>query len=528
MSIKKINSILSKPMIITDKGEKIVDYNFFAEYTYKNLKENSNLNKFNNWKNDFKCVSMKHNNVYISTNDDFEDVFFKQILDNSFDEIFVADANGIAIYCNETFEKNYGVKREDLIGKHVNYVVDNNYVDILLFDKVVSEKKTITYKQKTITGRTILNTSSPILDEDGNIIYVIENCRDITENELLYNTLNHTKSQLNKELNIKSKMDSFKNNFSDFKSKSIREIIMKAKRFSNRDVNILITGQSGTGKTSLAKYIHENSIYKEHEFVTINCATIPENLLESELFGYKKGAFTGALNSGKKGLVEQAENGTLFLDEISEIPLNLQAKLLELVQEKQYLPIGSTNKKTANIRIIAATNKNLKELVDKKLFREDLYYRLNVVHVLMPPLSDRIEDIEILIEHFESYFNKKYDLNVSISKDVLNHLKSYSWPGNIRELEHLIEYLIINCRGKKVRTGDLPKNIVEETSDIEINNDCLPLDISGNSDYKSLIENAEYKIISAFYEKYRSSYKVAKALNISQSTASRMIKKYCK
>lgn len=441
----------------------------------------------------------------------------------------MADGEGIAIYCNEIFEKNYGVKREDLIGKHVNYVIDNGYVDVLLFDKVIKEKKTITYKQKTRTGRVILNTSSPVLDDNGNVIYVVENCKDITENEILYNTLNYTKSQLEKEKNVNSQSDGFKNNFRKFDSKLISDIISKINRFANRDINILITGASGTGKTSLAKFIHNNSNRSSKPFVNINCTTIPENLMESELFGYKKGAFTGALNSGKKGLVEQAEGGTLFLDEIGEIPLNLQSKLLELVQEKQYMPIGSTSKKIADIRIVVATNKNLLELVQNGQFREDLYYRLNVVQLEMPSLIDRKEDIPKLVEHFITYFNNKYDLSVGMSKDVLEYMMNYSWPGNIRELEHLIEYLVINAHGKYISIGDLPKNIISSYgNDIRTGDITLNICNGEKTELKSLMSMAEKSIISAYYNKFNSSYKLAKALNISQSTANRLINKYCK
>lgn len=454
-------------------------------------------------------------------------VFFKQIIDNSYDEIFIADGEGIAIYCNDSFEKNYGVKREELIGRHVNYVLDNDYVDVLMFDDVIKEKKSITYKQKTKAGRTILNTSSPILDENGEVEYVVENCRDITENELLYNALNYTKSQLEKQKTVNSKQEGFKDNFKDFKSNAMLYVISKTDRFINKDVNILITGASGTGKTSLAKYIHKNSNRKNNKFVSINCTTIPESLMESELFGYMKGSFTGALNSGKKGLVEEAEGGTLFLDEIGDIPLNLQAKLLELVQEKQYTPIGATVKKSADIRIIVATNKNLRELVKKGEFREDLYYRLNVVQIEMPKLSDRKEDIAILIDYFINYFNNKYSLKVSIDEFTRECLLGYSWQGNVRECEYLIEYLVLNAQNGIINSNDLPKNILNEylydSEDIDVTliNDTL-------TTYKELMEDAESNIIKTFYKKHNSSYKLAKALNISQSTANRLIKKYCR
>lgn len=521
------NHLTDIPVISTTIDDTILDYNFFASYIFDDIEIGKNISDLNTDNLNLIYVNLSNSKIYTILKEDISDNFFKNILDNSFDEIFVADKNGVAIYCNQSFEKHYGVKRDELIGKNINYVVDNNYVDILLFDKVIKEKKTITYKQKTITGRTILNTSSPILDKKGNIKYVLENCRDITENEILYNSLKHTKSQLEKEIFINSDKERKKVNFKDFKNQNIKEIIKKACRFSTNDVNILITGNSGTGKTALAKFIHERSSRSDKPFVSVNCATIPENLIESELFGYKKGAFTGALNSGKKGLVENAEGGTLFLDEISEIPINLQSKLLELIQEKQYFPIGDTEKRTANVRIITATNRDLEVQVREKVFRQDLFYRLNVVHIHMPPLSERKDDLEILTNRFLNFFNTKYNLDVLLPQNVYNYLEEYSFPGNIRELEYLIEYLVLNAQNGKIKLSDLPNNILNEDIKNEESINFI-YDTTNSPSLKKLMDDAEKQIIESYYKKFKSSYKLANALNISQSTANRLINKHCK
>lgn len=379
------SSTISNPVIITNKDNTITDFNFFSKYIFEDIEIGKNISDLEKYATTpLVCYSMGNENVFSIEDKSINANFFRDMLDHAYDEIFVADSNGTVIYCNLSFEKHYGIKRDEFIGKHISYIIDSGHVDILLFDEVVKTKKTITYKQKTFTGKTILNTSKPVLDKDGNVLYVVENCRDITENEILHNSLIHTKSILEKSENLKLKKEKAKNSFSKFKSESITELLRKVDRFINNDVNILITGSSGTGKTTLAKYIHEKSVRSDGPFVSINCTTIPENLFESELFGYKKGAFTGALNSGKKGLVEMADGGTLFLDEISEIPLTIQSKLLELVQEKEYISIGDTKKKKADIRIITATNKDLEKMVDDKDFREDLYYRLKVVKLEMP------------------------------------------------------------------------------------------------------------------------------------------------
>lgn len=519
-----ISSIMCVPVIVTDKQKKIIDYNVFSEIYFKNIEKAVFVGDLSFSGDNLLSVPMGNVDIYILANKEISDSFFKKIIDHSFDEIFVADGKGIAIYCNERFEQNYGISREELIGRHVDYVVENNHVDVLLFDKVVKEKKTITYKQRTATGRIILNTSSPILSSSGDVMYVVENCRDITENELLYKELNHTKSKLLKEEKRAEKDSKEKNRFIGFKSRAMKNILSKARKFSNTDINILITGASGTGKTSLAKYIHKVSDRSKKPFVNINCATIPENLIESELFGYIKGAFTGASNSGKKGLVEEAEGGILFLDEIGEVPLNLQAKLLELVQEKQYIQIGGTKKRTADVRIIAATNCNLEKLVSEGKFRKDLYYRLNMVQLEMPSLCTRKEDIEFFVNHFISYFNNKYNINVTITNNVREYLINYSWPGNVRELEYLIEYLLINSNNSVVKVNDLPKSIVNEFKEEEDLD--FKIEIEEDSDYKNIMNSAEEYVVNRFYKKYNSSYKLAKALNISQSTANRLINKH--
>lgn len=518
------SSIMSMPIVITNKENRILDYNIFSDLFFENISEVEYFTEID--RDDFLTISLKKVDIHVLFDENISESLFKKIIDCSDDEIFISNAEGIAVYCNEKFVENYGIPKEKLLGKHVNYIVENNYVDVILFDKVVESKKTITYKQKTVDGRIMLNTSSPILNKKGDIIYVVEKCRDITENEIMYKELNHAKSRLMKEEKIVEKNSREKNKFIGFKSEKIREVSSKARRFSDKDINILITGDSGTGKTSLAKYIHKISCRSRKPFVNINCATIPENLIESELFGYTKGAFTGASNTGKKGLIEEAEGGTLFLDEIGEVPINLQAKLLELVQEKQFIAVGGTKKQTANVRIIAATNCDLERLVSEGKFRKDLYYRLNMVQLKMPSLSERPEDIELFVNHFMSYFNTKYNTNVSISEKVKEQLINYSWPGNIRELEYLIEYLLINSKNDSIKINDLPKNILNENKKAE--NLDFKIEIEEGSDYKEIMNNAEEYLVKKFYKKYNSSYKLAKALKVSQSTANRLIKKHCR
>lgn len=300
------------------------------------------------------------------------------------------------------------------------------------------------------------------------------------------------------------------------RSESMRECIELARKVSFADSTILILGETGTGKSALARYIHQISQRKDGPFHTINCAAIPDHLLESELFGYQAGAFTGANAKGKEGLIELADNGTLFLDEIAEIPVKLQAKILEVIQESRFFPVGGTKYKKVNIRIIAATNRDLEKMVIDRAFRRDLYYRLNVIEIQIPPLRERTEDIIPLAEYFLNKFDGRYNTSHSFARDILDIFKCHPWPGNIRELEHLVERLVLTVQETKILPRHLPKkmgrteNIMCSGSQMAIG----PLDL------------IEKELIIKAYNQLGSSYKVARVLNISQSKANRKIRQY--
>ena len=246
----------------------------------------------------------------------------------------------------------------------------------------------------------------------------------------------------------------------------MKEVIKTCLKIAKTKASVLIRGESGTGKELIAKAIHYNSDRAQAPFITINCAAIPETLLEAELFGYEKGAFTGAYTS-KPGKFELADGGTLFLDEIGDLPLPLQAKLLRVLQEQTFERLGSTKVIKVDVRIIAATNRELEQMIKKGEFREDLYWRLNVVPIYLPTLKERIEDIPILVDHFLNKFNSHYGKNVKISSDVLNIFLKYSWPGNVRELENLIERLVLLCENEVIKKEDLPFYIIEEAENVK-------------------------------------------------------------
>jgi DNA-binding NtrC family response regulator len=245
-----------------------------------------------------------------------------------------------------------------------------------------------------------------------------------------------------------------------FKSDAMNEVLRITERLANKsDVTVLVLGESGTGKSFLCRAVHELSPRKGRPFVEIGCSTIPEHLIESELFGYEKGSFTDA-KASKKGLIETAEGGTLFLDEIGDMPTTMQSKLLSLIEERKFRRIGGLQQLNADVRILAATNRNLHELVQEGKFRLDLYYRLNVVTIEMPPLRARMEDIPLLVEHFLQHFCAKHACRTnSITRPALEALQNYSWPGNLRELKNLIEKLVVMSRGDKIGVDDLSSHI---------------------------------------------------------------------
>jgi transcriptional regulator with PAS, ATPase and Fis domain len=245
------------------------------------------------------------------------------------------------------------------------------------------------------------------------------------------------------------------------------ELLSIARNVAVTDSTVVLSGETGTGKAVLAAYIYANSQRNQKPMVEINCASLPENLLEAELFGYVRGSFTGALNSGKTGLVESANGGTLFLDEINSFPLALQGKLLSMIEDGIVRPIGSLHARKINFRLIAATNRDLGKMVQDGMFRSDLYYRLNVVTLTIPPLRKRKEDIPLLCQYFVNYFQKQYDINKTLSKSVIKVICAHNWPGNVRELRNFVERLMVITPTDVTVIRSIPSNILMDKSAVD-------------------------------------------------------------
>ena len=334
----------------------------------------------------------------------------KSILNSMHDGIYITDKEGYTIFVNDAYLRISGLKRKQLIGKHMVDLIMLGYFDDSASLKVLMENRPVSIIDNFRDGKRCLVTSSPVYDSEGSLLLVITNLRYMTELHDLEAKLEMTEelnSKYSCEINELRKENINRDNIIG-NSKSMKLVYETIERISEVDTTVLILGETGVGKEVIAKEIHKRSLRKNGPFIKVNCASIPDTLFESELFGYEKGAFTGAMSNGKPGLFELADQGTILLDEIGEVSLAAQTKLLRVLQEKQIMRLGGTLPKNIDVRIIAATNKDLKALVEEGKFREDLYYRLNVVPLTIPPLRERNEDIVFLAFHFLEEFNLKY------------------------------------------------------------------------------------------------------------------------
>jgi len=423
------------------------------------------------------------------------------IFDNLYNGIYIVDGKGVTIGVNKTYEEMSGFSNEELAGRSLyDLVGKDNYFSGSASILVLERKCPVTATYSTSTNRKFLVKGRPIFNPKGEIEYIINTIWDLTV--VHYNQqidADTARSQLLSDDDLVTC------------SEKMSSVIDLALRVAETDSTILLTGESGVGKSLLAKTIHRSSERKQKVLMKINCAAIPESLIESELFGYEGGAFTGADNRGKAGLLEKAKGGTVFLDEISELPLHLQSKLLGVIQDKEFYRVGGREAQQTDIRLIAATNKDLIKLVSEGLFREDLYYRLNVVPISLPPLRERNEDIPPLIQHFTEKYNRKYNSYKKFSEQLINQMVSMPWKGNIRELENIVERSIVTTQGDFIsgEKAQIPgiENIIHTGLGL-----------------KAMLAEREHEILLQAQEQYRTTRRIAAALDISQASAARKLK----
>lgn len=443
------------------------------------------------------------------------------IIEFSFDGIYITDGKANTLKVNKSYETITGLKREDLINRNTFDLEKEGVISKSSTLTVLKSRKTNTVLQEFSTGKKALVSSNPIFDNEGNIVMVVTNVRDVTELYQLEEELNKNKEIQEKYYSEIEAMRVQYLNLSDIivKDKVMLNLFEVAKRVATLDTTILILGETGVGKEEVAKFVHKNSNRNMEKFIRINCGAIPVNLIESELFGYVKGAFTGANKEGKMGLLEVADGGTVFLDEIGELPLDIQVKLLRVLQEGEVERIGDLKPINLDIRVLAATNRNLEDMIKQKTFREDLYYRLNVVPLVIPPLRERREDIVPIARQYIAKLNSKYNFNKVFSAEAMNALYSYDWPGNIRELKNIIERVIVISNKDVIHKSDLPINNC--SSSIENN-----IDLELNCNLTEEVEKVEARFISKAFDKAGNVRDAAKILGIDASTFVRKRKRY--
>ncbi|QIZ06498.1 sigma 54-interacting transcriptional regulator [Priestia megaterium] len=445
------------------------------------------------------------------------------ILSSIYDEILVVNAKGELIRFSENIIQDFWkVDLKELIGKNILELEEQGLFTPSVTRLVIEKGKKVSVVQETKTGRKILAVGNPVYNEQNELDRIIIASRDITETTRLKSELQEIRKiseQYKKELdNFKSK-DRFLKKLI-YCSPKMEKIINQAKKIADFSSTVLLNGESGVGKEVIAQAIHQLGKRSEKPFLKLNCGAIPENLLESELFGYAKGAFTGADRNGKEGYFKQADEGILFLDEIGEMPMHLQVKLLRILQEQEVIPIGSTTPIKINVQIIAATNKRLEKMVEEGTFREDLFYRLNVIPIHIPPLRERTEDISLLAFHFLQQLNEKYNRNYHLTPDAVDVLEFYSWPGNVRELQNIIERLVVTADHTAIDA-----EFVSQFLSLGYDNKKMKPVITRVIPLQEAIDHVEEQLIVLAMSQYKTTTKAAKALGISQSSVSRKYQK---
>lgn len=439
------------------------------------------------------------------------------VIEQSYDGILVTNSNADVLFVNDAYFRITELPKEEVVGKNFReFITGKPYKRIACLDALKNSKPVTYTHTNLVLGKTIMVTATPIMNKCGKVSLVVTNCRDMTEMVLLREELEKAQEM---EQFYSDRPEPGRNGAPVAVSSEMRQILGCALRISAVDITVLITGESGVGKEVVAKYIHENSPRHTGPFVTVNCGAIPEQLMESEFFGYVGGAFTGANKVGKAGLFETAHHGTIFLDEIGELPLNLQVKLLRVLESREITRVGCSTPTPIDVRVLAATNRDLKQMVEAHEFRDDLYYRLNVVELHIPALKERPEDIRPLCIHFLRECNRHYGLNKRLAYDVLYELENYAWPGNIRELKNVIERMVVMSNGDYLELSSIPWFKDAEGIDRAITvNRLIPI--------PQAIEQVERQILLQALKHHESSRKIAKITGIDQTTVLRKLKKY--
>jgi len=450
--------------------------------------------------------------------------YFDEIMDVLSDGIYISDSSGMTLKVNSMYEKLTGLKREEMEGILVTDLINQGKYDVILNPDIVKTGEPKTAVQITKLGRKVILNGYPVFDKEGKVALVVTFVRDVT-------TLSQLKVQIASQQELIDKLHLGVQHLSKKTSpliincEKMLALLKMADNIAQTDATVLLLGETGVGKDLLARRIHENSQRRNDSFFKVDCTTIPDNLIESELFGYEPGAFSGASTKGKLGLLEMAANGTLFLDEIGDLPYHLQGKLLRVLHDQEIMRVGSTRAKKLDVRLIAATNRNLEEAVRLGTFRIDLFYRLRVAVIDIPPLRERRKDIPYLVKYFLEKYNNKYKKKIVFSTGIEEIFQNYKWPGNVREMEHLIQSLVVTMDKDTLEEADLPQNILAQ----EENNSIMfrPLAVNlGNRSLEEIMNDIEKELLRKAIEVHGTISEVAKNFKVDRTTIFRKLKKH--
>ncbi|CAE6958138.1 sigma-54-dependent Fis family transcriptional regulator [Pseudomonas sp. BMW13] len=452
---------------------------------------------------------------------DFDAPGFRELLDALHDGVYITDADGITLKVNSAYERLTGLRSEDVVGQHMQALVEQGVISQSVSLRVLKEGKALSLMQSVSQGKRLLVSGTPIFAEDGHVRYVVSTVRDMTE--LL--RMKHERDELQQLRKLRSstaklhagQRDDLLDTSPVANLPASGRVFALARQVAASDVKVLLQGETGVGKTLIAQYIHKSSPRAAQPFLALNCGALPENLIEAELFGYVAGAFTGAGSKGKRGLLELAHQGTVFLDEIGDLPLALQVKLLKVIEESRFIPVGGLELKEVDVRIVTATHHDLRAMVSEGRFRADLYYRLNVVPIHVPALRERREEIQPLLDFYLAEFNQRYGRELNWGLEALDALTDYDWPGNIRELINLVERLVVTCSAGSVELFDLPEEM-RAARGARDDEHLLPL--------RKQVEQLERRLIRQALVQHKTTREAARVLGLSQATLVQKMKRW--
>ena len=455
------------------------------------------------------------------------------IIETANDHFFIVSGDGQILDISPGAEAVYGVSREELLSSSVQQLQAAGVLKPSITMEVMRTRQPAQLMQITGTGRRVIAEAYPVF-VNGTLERIISRSRDLTDLQLLQDEYALLQKRFSEHLKRsqaapdaeEQALDDALDNL-QVRSHVMREIALLLKRVAPSDANVLMLGESGVGKTAFAKQLHRWSQRCDGPFIEVNCAAIPENLFESEMFGYQPGAFSGAARQGKAGLLEQAEGGTLFLDEIGELPLLMQTKLLKVIQDGSLTRLGDTRSRRVDFRLVVATNQDLGKQVEAGLFRLDLYYRLNVIPVTLPPLRERREDIPDLVEACLQRLNQRYGRQKILGNQVWSTLMGSDWPGNVRELESWLERAWLSSPTDQIEVPATQAYTEQHTHSLaNVSASPLATPLAPGESLKEYLERLERDALQTLCHTLPSTYAIAKRLGISQSSVVRRLQRY--